>query len=82
MTTTTAGRRTVRRTTAMVRSGGRCKPVIVTLTEDSIELRLLGERRRFRLSAATAYALAVQSFVEAEKARKRAARAAKRKQKR
>jgi hypothetical protein len=77
--TTTEHRVTVRQTTALVRSGGRAKEVIVALAGDSLILRLKGERKRFRLSAAVAYAIAVQAWVESRKAERKAARHNKRK---
>lgn len=79
MATSSAGRRTVRESTALVRSRSRAKPVMVTVVDDMLELRLKGERKKFRLSLAVAYGIAVQAFVEAQKARRRADRAAKRK---
>ena len=77
--TSTENRRTVRRTTALVRSGGKSKNVIISLQGDQIEMRLAGERKRFRLSASVAYAIAVNAWVQSEKLRKRAVRTAKRK---
>lgn len=76
--TTTIGRRTIRETTALVRNRGRAKPVIVNLVSDQIELRLKGERRRVRIPVSTVYTMALHAWVQAEKARRKAERKAKR----
>lgn len=77
--TNTSNRRTIRETTALVRNRGKLKAVVVCLTGDRIEMRLKGERKRYSLTASMAYTLAVQSHVLAEKARRKADRAMKRK---
>ena len=77
--TSTEGRKTVRLTSAQVRSGGRSKQVVVFLSGSDIALRLKGERKVFRMPAAMAYSLAVQMWVVSEKARKKALRAERKK---
>jgi len=70
--TTTANRKTVRETSALVCNRGRLRPVVVTLTADRIILRLKGERRSVELSAGLAYHFALNAWVQADKARRRA----------
>ena len=75
--TTTESRRTVRETTALVRSRGRSRPVVVILTGSEIVMRLKGERKVYRMPASLAYTLAVQAHVLAEKHRRKMERKAK-----
>lgn len=76
--TTTEGRRTVRETTAHVRSRGRTRAVVIILSGSDIAMRLKGERKVYRLPASLAYTMAVQAHVLSEKARKKAERMARR----
>lgn len=76
--TSTEGRRTVRESTALVRSRGRTRNVVIILSGSEIAMRLKGERKVYRLPASLAYGLAVQAHVQAEKARKKAERMARR----
>lgn len=76
--TSTQGRRTVRQTTALVRSRGRSREVVVILSGSDIAMRLKGERKTYRLPASLAYTMAVQAHVLSEKARRKAERMARR----
>lgn len=69
-----------RETAAMVRSGGRERPVIVVLRPPGvmIEFKLKGERRSYELPTQGLFELAVDRWVRDEKARKRAERKARR----
>lgn len=76
--TSTETNRVRRITTARVHSRGRAKEVIFECGPpgDALILRLKGERKRFRLPLSIAYSMAVQAYVNGQKAQRKAERAA------
>lgn len=80
--TSTENRKTVRKTTSYARDRGRSRPVVVTLENDYVHVRLAGCRATYSMTASALYSLAVYNHVLAVKAARKAQREAKRKEKR